>query len=39
MTRYLISELAEVDLAEIHAFVAAERPSAAERLVHSNSSR
>lgn len=34
MTRYLLSQLAEVDLAEIHSYVGADRPSAAEKLLH-----
>lgn len=33
MKRFIVSLLAESDLAEIHAFVAADRPRAADRLV------
>lgn len=33
MKRYVVSLLAETDLAEIHAYIAAERPRAADRLI------
>ncbi|MGH7134169.1 MAG: type II toxin-antitoxin system RelE/ParE family toxin [Pirellulales bacterium] len=33
MTRYLLSHLAEADLAEIHSYIAADRPLAADRLL------
>ena len=33
MKRFIVSLLAESDLAEIHAFVAADRPRAADRLI------
>lgn len=33
MTRYLLSHLAEADLVEIHAYIASDRPTAADRLM------